>query len=247
MNIISYALFGSRDKTLPRFEFNSYLRGLYWNVRMNALIYPSWTTHVELDSATFSDYDNIFNALHEHYGMTYAVNPSDNLCKSMLWRLKPIWFKGSEYVLCRDTDAITTFREAQCVKYHLHCDVQSILDNPSHSGIMGGMCGFKSEAIKERFPTYQSLFDQYLLPINERGTDQIFLNKKFVQFQPEIIDNLSYLDQSSPLWESNLTCRHIGSAGVVEMETIRFYKRFEGESKIIETEKKYPLIFNWHE
>ena len=47
------------------------------------------------------------------------------------------------------------------------------------------------------------------------------------------------------LWESNLTCRHIGSAGVVELRRNPFLRRFDPDNRDA-LEQRYPEIFHWH-
>lgn len=245
--IISYALFGSRV-TEP-WLFNFYLRGFVWNVKMNKLIYPGWQTHVEIDSDTFSDYDNIFYGLKQHYGISYNVNIQEPLCKSMLWRLKPVFWADSEVVLCRDADAITTWRETMAVIdwFESMAVIHGINDNPAHAlPIMGGMCGFICETIRKAFNTWDNFVGDR--DYSRHGSDQDTLNAYRNEFTLHVTDmsKRPVSPKDDPLWTSDLTCRHIGSAGVVEMETIRFFKQHDGNSPFIEIEKKYPHIFYWH-
>ncbi len=272
MKKICYAIFGAKTKTEETAaEFYAYMRGLYWNVRMNKLIYPEWTTHIEIDVHTFSLYDNIFYALQKEYGITYNVNPETERCKAMLWRMKEIFNPQVTHILCRDADAITTYREALSVQdwENSGMDVQGIADNPAHmAGLMGGMIGFKTAFIKERFgwKSWDEMLSGATDHFSEHGTDQHFLARVIypnvkenmfayytsgVQFQGEArqfsLTHVTELPGVKPaLWESNLTCRHIGSAGVVDMETIRFFKRFAGEDSFIkEVGARYPEIFYW--
>lgn len=250
--IVSYSIFGSR--TIPKEEkwlLYIYLRGLYFNVCMNALIYPDWTSHVEIDSGTYSDYNHFFNWLSDNYGMTYNINVAEPRCKAMLWRLKPIW-NDTDIVLCRDADAITTWREKrQAVDVYLNLTaygdcppVHNILDNPAHSGIMGGMCGFKSSEIRKKWGSWEIMM-QTKKDFKDHGSDQSYLNSIF---NPDMVyySNITGKPsiQGDPLWESDLCCRHIGSAGIVEMETIRFFRRL-GLEKVGDFAKRYPEIFNW--
>lgn len=247
MKIISYSLFGSR--TTEPWLFNFYLRGLVWNVKMNKLIYPGWQTHVEIDVDTFSDYDHIFYGLKQHYGISYNVNIQEPLCKSMLWRLKPVFWADSEVVLCRDADAITTARERNAINAGINnnWDILNITDNPAHNlPIMGGMSGFRSKKFREVFKSWDNLF--FRNPdLTRHGSDQKLLMDLFNHEGYTVKSILAKpSEQSELLWTSDLTCRHIGSAGVVEMETIRFFKQHDGNSPFIEIEKKYPHIFYWH-
>lgn len=216
---------------------------------MNRLIYPGWQTHVEIDVDTFSDYDNIFEGLKKHYGISYDVNPVEPLCKSMLWRLKPVFWEDIEIVLCRDADAITTWRETMAVRDWIESGetIHGINDNPAHAlPIMGGMCGFMCEPIRKRFEVWDNFVGERDYSVH--GSDQHTLNGYRNEFSLLVSDmsRIPILSKADPLWTSDLTCRHIGSAGVVEMETIRFFNVHDANSKFIETEKKYPHVFYWH-
>lgn len=248
--IISYALFGSR--TTEPWLFAFYLRGFVWNVRMNRLIYPEWQTHVEIDAGTFSDYDNLFIELQRHYGISYNVNMQEELCKSMLWRLKPVFNPDTELVLCRDADAITTLREQVCVNEWINSGKQlhGINDNPAHQlPLMGGMVGIRSDYIRSKFASWDGFMHDGG-SFEQHGSDQqhimrlLYIPGTDIALVSDMRGRIS--DHTNPLWTSDLTCRHIGSAGVVEMETIRFFKQHDPNSPFIEIEKKYPHIFFWH-
>src|SRR5688572_8653466 len=145
MKLICYSLFNGKKE---KFEKLAYIRGFYFNVRMNRLIYPSWNTYLAIDQSTYDQYKLLFDRLNiiiNVFGHTPA------LCEGMLWRMYPIWQEGITHVLCRDSDAITTYRESQAVESWLHSGMlaHAILDNPAHSGLMGGMVGFRS-TIKDK-------------------------------------------------------------------------------------------------
>jgi hypothetical protein len=76
----------------------------------------------------------------------------------MLWRLKPIFHQNLEgawkydHVLCRDTDSIPTYREAQAVAKWIQEDtcMHSITDSVSHTiPLMGGMIGIRPRYFSE--------------------------------------------------------------------------------------------------
>lgn len=267
--IISYSLFGARELTFNKWLFNAYVTGLYWNVRMNKLIYPDWTTHVNVDSGTFSMYDTLIKGLQEFYGITFDVNPPSVRCMSMLWRMKPIFEQDVEYVICRDADALTSYKEAQCVSEFVATgmDVHGITDNTAHSiPVLGGLCGFRGEPMRERYGSWEKMIGETRVPINDHGTDQNFLMQnvytdfKYRYFGHILNHNLHIqdseivrripdvtLDGVDPkLWESNLCACFMGSAGVNNMETIRFFQRFSQDT---EFEKdialRYREIFYW--
>lgn len=254
--IISYALFGAGQATEDNFfEFAAYLRGLVWNVKFNKLLYPDWVTHIEVDSYTYSKYDNILRGLYECYGASLNVNEYAPLCKAMLWRLKKVFDPAVEYLICRDADALTSYREAQAVGQFVSSgyDYHWILDNPAHAGAMGGMTGFRCSVLRQRFKHWQDIIDTG--DTWERGKDQVVLNKLFntPECKARTIIHESYFP-STPLpnvdpklWETNLCTRHIGSAGAVDLEVLRQLKRFDKEIPEFEAIcQRYPNIFYWY-
>lgn len=268
MKVISFSIFGE-----PRsFEFNFYLRGLYYNARMARLIYPDWRVHVYAARRLFDNNTEFFIDLDKTTGsQTLDVNLSEDRCSAMLWRMQPLYLKFPEgditHLICRDADAITTYREAQAVNEWLESGLgfHGITDDPAHTiPIMGGMCGFKVEHFKHTFPEYNT-FEKLIGKDNlkDHGSDQNLLMKKiypkakadmyghFFQGCKEkvrIVSNsvskhVPGVDQK--LWESNNVCRMIGSPGVVDFELLRFFKRFNDDPKFDAFEKKFPDLFYW--
>ena len=149
--MISYAIFGEKERTPENsFEFFAYERFVF-NVLMNRLLLPDFTTHIEVDVHTFSAYDHIFRWLQESMGCTLSINEQRPLCLSMLWRMKPVlipimsmYFVGIAMRL--------QHTEAQAIQEFLDSGllVHNIADNVSHtSSLMGGLCGFKCEPIRK--------------------------------------------------------------------------------------------------
>lgn len=254
MKIIAYSLFS--HPSAREFERRAYIRGLYWNFRMNTMIYPEWKTHLEIDRSTYTEFQELFDWLAVR-GMGLSVNDySPELCEGMLWRMKPVFFQDVSHVLCRDADALTTYREAQRVQDWLERGqaVHSILDNPAHGGLMGGMIGFVTARLKDAtsWNSYNNVVAG--IDLKARGSDQHLLNQRILPHlkteththgMAELTIRIPNVD--AKLWESNLCVRHIGSAGVVEMETIRFFKRFDAyDYAFEEMEKQFPKLFYWH-
>lgn len=271
MNILSFSLFGSRQyKKEEKWQFFHYLRGLVWNVKMAKLLFPSFLVHCEISSDTFSDYDNIFYGLKEHYGMSFSINETMPLCKMMLLRMKPIFWTNTDYVFCRDADALLTMKERKCVQEFLNSSklVHAITDDQAHgAGLMGGLSGYSAKAIRDKYYTWDNLLSKSPVHIGSHGTDQILLNAVIGQdFKEETfahylngewgngegivkkeVANVVVPEVNPGLWESNLCIRHIGGAGVVEMETKRFFQRHDKEIPAFEDIlKRYPAVFYWY-
>lgn len=259
MKCITYSLFGDPLS----FEFNWYLRGVYFNARMNRLIYPDWQTLVFIERSVLS---GVTDNMHEMSLIKIIPMPSDvDRCEGMLWRMLPL-FGDYTHVLCRDADAVTTYREAICVSEWLSSDLQfhGINDNPAHCGLMGGMTGFRSNEFKKSVG-HDSFYQMISgLDLRQHGSDQNFMNKSI---HPKIKNNLLMhvlsgggcearhkitsinerkdIGIDKRLWESSNTCRFIGSPGVVDFELLRFFKRFDNDPKYDKFEREFPDIFYW--
>ena len=239
MKVISYSLFGDPDS----FEFPFYLRGIYFNARMNRLLYPDWQTHVAYSSKLHLG--DFFGILNSRYDISISApniynHYNNDKCRMMLWRLFPVFEVGVTHVLSRDTDAITTYRESKSVERWLKSGMgyHGINDDQAHSiPMMGGMIGIKTDHFKRDFPEFKS-WNNLIgnSKLSTHGTDQDLLMKKIY---PRIGGKNLYWDRNplqqrdNPIWESDLTCRMIGSPGVVDFELLRFFKRFDPKGEAI--------------
>jgi hypothetical protein len=191
MKAISYALFGY-NKVTPKncFEFNSYLRGLMVNIRINRIIYPDWVNVLETDNDTYEGNKELFRWLQDHDLLTVHINQNDQqLCKAMLWRLNPVFDTkdgGWKYshVLCRDIDSVCTYREVQAVNKWIEEDktLHCITDSVSHNiPMMGGMIGVRPTYFSSRLGvnSWSELMDKYArgFDFSVKGSDQDFMNR----------------------------------------------------------------------
>jgi hypothetical protein len=260
MKVISYSLFGNTNS----FEFPFYLRGVYFNARMNRLLYPDWHTVLFVSDKIDLEYSAFFDLLAAKYGLSTETIPSPLAEKgrNMLWRLLPLWDQDTEVLICRDLDSVTTWREASAVKYWLSAPnaMHSISDDVAHSlPMMGGMVGFKVKKVRALYSEYTS-FEKLLSvrpKLADHGSDQMLLMKAFYQKAGDNLlvhsfkkANINHLYQttatekpveSSVLWESDLTSRMIGSPGVVDFELLRFFQRHDKASDIDKLLRKLPI------
>lgn len=264
MKVISYSLFGDPSS----FEFPFYLRGIYFNARMNKLIYPEWTTVIHVENSIYGQYDSFLESLAESTRTNLVLLAPADLCKAMLWRMKPIYSETIQptHVICRDADAITTYKEAQAVNEWVDSRLgfHGITDNPAHTlPMMGGMVGFEVESFRNTFPMW-TCFEEMVKrqDLSKHGSDQDLIMKKiypkakdnmvghFFSGCKEIVRSTRHsvigrlLGVDAKLWEADLTCRHIGSAGVVEMELLRFFQRFD-KTDYSAFEKEFSEICYW--
>lgn len=253
MKVISYALFGEdnySEKT--KFVFDKYVLGVYFNARMNKLVYPDWQMVLFVEYRIYNKYlySNYLIALSELTGMEIVIAKSTPKCEAMLWRMTPLFYAGATHLLCRDTDALTSYREAMAVNRWIESGkgFHVIHDNTAHGGLMGGLVGFDVKQFKDTFPeydTFENLVNGFNL--NEHGSDQNLMN---VRLLPKIKNNLHTStfppsDQRAALWESDLCISFIGTAGVNEMETLRFFQRFDKSDKWDKFENEFHQICYW--
>lgn len=259
--VLSYSLFGDPSS----FEFGFYLRGVYFNLRMNRILYPDFITWVTVDTQILNKYEDFFFELTEIAGLKLFTLSHKQRCLSMLWRMYPIFLDiESDHVICRDLDSVSTYREALCTYEWLNSGLpfHAINDNAAHGGLMGGLVSFKSEDFK-RDTGYKS-FDQMIrgLDLLKHGSDQNFLNKSVL---PKIKNKLflhnlkgagcpasvvkTEVPASGPVdkkyQHSDLISRYIGSAGVIDFELLRWFKANDPNPKWDAFESKYPDLFYW--
>lgn len=186
MKAISYSLFGyGKERQKNCFDFNSYIRGLMINIRMNRLIYPGWENIVHVDRAT---YDAFFYLLTNAKGLRVVVCEDAPLCLAMLWRMRPVFVQNFDstwrydHVICRDLDSPTTYREAQAVQQWIINDksMHAITDSVSHNlPLMGGMIGARPNYFTEHVAKNWEQMIELGKDIDwsAKGADQTFLNK----------------------------------------------------------------------
>jgi len=184
---ISYSLFGyQQERKASCFDFNSYLRGLMINIRMNRLLYPSWINVLHTDESTYAAFRSLFDNISNLHVVICEPSP---LCLAMLWRMKPIFEIAPDrtalysHVICRDLDSPATYREAQAVQHWINHDktLHAITDSVSHNlPLMGGMIGIRPKYFTEHtHDTWQKMIAMCGNEIDwsNKGADQTFLNK----------------------------------------------------------------------
>jgi hypothetical protein len=200
--VISYVLYKDNE------YYEYYERGIEYNIRLAKLMLP--------------DYEVIINYPQEK-----------QRCLNMMYRFHPAYHEDYNIVLCRDSDSLITWREVKEIRKWEASgkNWHGINDNPAHSiPMMGGMIGFKTEALKKLYPTFESLTEGW--DLSQHGSDQNLIMQRlypkvYADFYHSLLTNREPQPDSNPFWESDLVQRYIGSAGYNEMEVKRFLKRFE--------------------
>lgn len=219
MKAIVYSLFGNNKERNPDcFDFNTYLRGLLINIRMNRLIFPGWDICLQTDKDTYDGWKGLFDRLPIH------IEVHDNdvpLTLAMLWRLRPVFeqLEGKwkySHVLCRDLDSPPTYREAQAVQYWINRNTSfhAITDSVSHDvPLLGGMIGVRPDYFSDRM-NVRSWRD--LININPnfnwaaKGSDQSFLTQvvypKFSQHGGDSITQHYFKGMPNSFLQDYKTC-----------------------------------------
>ena len=177
--VISFSLFG-----LPHSRTNWYYTYLPALIRGYISLFPGWELWFYHDANFYGCYYASVMLKLQGAGLVRLIYTQENpvLCKAMLWRLKPIWEPEVEYVLCRDIDHTPTGRERLVVDEFVRSGLilHSINDNESHTGLMGGLIGFKAQEAKfymgltfEAFREKMGYSDGQWA---QSGTDQVLMN-----------------------------------------------------------------------
>lgn len=270
MNVISYSLFGfNKERNDSCFDFNTYLRGLLINIRLNKLLFPDFIVRLHTDSHTFEGFKELFDSL----PIQIVICDNAPLTLSMLWRMKPCFDTNVNLVLCRDLDSPPTYREAQAVQYWMNKDkaAHAITDSISHDvPMLGGMIGFKRIYFKDYtgFDSWESMVNTGM-DWSKKGMDQTFLTQKvypcfakhgsdsitqhYIKGMPDSFlmdchNHIQDMELSIPFEykESNDICGHIGSAGFYEPPMMKFMRKtWDKFSDLNAIEKKYSHIFWW--
>lgn len=256
-NVMSYALFGKFYETVPMI------------LRAHHSVYPGWEIRIHHDTATTdAAYWKVLLRL-EKIGMVKLVHVADEprYTRAMLWRLLPIWDGRTDFVFCRDLDALPQPKERRAVEQFLISDktVHGINDNAMHGiPLMGGMCGFHARSFIGRtgITGFSQLVDRCPRNWADHGTDQRVIGELWPQLRsgalihrlhegatPYVDCDCVMEDANWPLPDINPEVEargdsfinYIGAAGTnTEWQVIsRFYDKHANDAvkAIMETEK----------
>lgn len=179
-NVVSLALFrhsssGYESANAGESQGRFFTNCLPAIVRGYAACYPGWTVRIHHDDSIYNTYygDVLFKLAAEGLLELVDCGKAETLCGAMLWRMKPASDPNVERFICRDVDAIPTPREAKAVAEWIESGlpVHIIHDSPAHTGYMGGMMGFRPDALREVIGA-----DPYAAAIQFAADDGIDLN-----------------------------------------------------------------------
>lgn len=154
--------------------FVNYLRSL---VRVFHIVYPepNWRLEIRHDerASEFKYFTTLLKMQERGLLKLIYKGKAETLCGAMCWRLDPLWEPTTGYLLCRDLDALPTFRERRSVDRWIASGkpIHAMHDSISHMGtlLMGGMVGFDSFKCNAKIP--RPPYDQ----LTRHGDDQRWL------------------------------------------------------------------------
>jgi len=189
----SYSLFGN--------HIVNGTRQFYWDhvpalVRAHHNLYPSWwELRIHVDSTYHDDRSKWLRA-YEAAGLVKIVHVEENIavCRSMLWRMLPIWDTESrfDYVMCRDIDSAPCPRDYKTIQqfFQSGATIHAVNDNYQHTvTMMGGMVGFQVQPFLAKcpWPSWLAMINAHEgLELPSGGYDQILMsNSIWFHYYPD--------------------------------------------------------------
>lgn len=180
--IISIALFGP--------NYAKYSVNLTAFVRAHHNVFDGYSLRVHIDDFVAKARVGKLLGRYATAGLIdLSLMGSAVLCRSMLWRLAPLFEADADFVFSRDIDCPPMPRDyAVCEEFirsvadGKKCCLATCHDSSSHAGIMGGLCGFHAPEFR-RVMGWSSLGDIYKAAAcsteqwEKHGTDQDVLNR----------------------------------------------------------------------
>jgi hypothetical protein len=182
MNIASYALFGNHVRHGTRQFYWDHIPAL---VRAHHNLYPDWELRIHVDSTYHEDRSQKLRA-YEAAGLVKIKHAEENIgcCRSMLWRLLPLWDPDPEIdaVVSRDIDSAPCPKDCKAIRQWIdsNATLHVINDNPAHDvTMMGGMVGFRVKSFKKMtpWPTWLDMIERHSnLAEPSGGYDQLLMS-----------------------------------------------------------------------
>lgn len=263
--VISLSLFGYENKHDQSYSYEQFMQFFSVGLRAYRVLFPDWKIFLFLDINAYNAYSNYFDSLKELNYIDYELKTPTLWGNNSLWRIEATKF--ADYTICRDIDALPTYRERQAVDVWLRNDTLShiMTDSVSHSHqMMAGMCGFKKGVIN-----LENLQNSHF---STKGSDQDFLlNDVYPNLAHSItehkilglrtnssnpysynyIENIDIQDINLSLEqkiETNKLVVHMGQSGFDINSVLEFYDKYGDTTfnkNVLEIEKNYKNIFQY--
>jgi len=272
---VSLSLFGFGQEDKDCHSFRSFLQFFSVNLRAYKFLFPDYDIVLYIDADSYKSHILYFGEIHKlDFVKIWIMAEKEDLCKSMLWRLYPVFHY--DYTICRDIDSLPTLKDWRCVEKWIQdgTKAHAISDSISHTiPLMGGMIGFKKYA----FPNH--ILQNPKFDFKRKGSDQDFLNQLVLPYVNDSLSEFRFLG-ISPMpnnhfahdvgrFSTDTDCdklvNHIGQGGYHLEETfneilnrkyqgaLNYYVRTPFLTKevaelnefLLESEKLYPETFYW--
>lgn len=162
--VIGYSLFAD-----SRYKTENYTDSIPYVVAACRALFPKWEVWIYHDACVQEARSWAFLEKMQELDEIKLIPMGDSISLgySKLWRFKPLWEEGVEYLLCRDVDSIETYRNRRAVEQFIAdgAGIHVLSDCETHKGIsiMAGMCGLKVSCFLDRLskPTWESFVLRY--------------------------------------------------------------------------------------
>lgn len=172
MNIISYSLYGNNKL---------YTLGAIENARINKIIFPNWISrfyiHHSVDKSvidTLKSYGADVVEILKDY-----KDEKEMIAKCTFWRYYAINDSDAKYVIFRDCDSRTSYKELEAINQWISSNknFHLLYDHPQHTiEILGGLWGAKVNSIDNIKQIINNFFNNHDHELKyNRLYDQIFL------------------------------------------------------------------------
>lgn len=173
------------------------------------------------------------------------MGESKGLCRSMLWRMWPI-FHTDGYVVCRDMDSLPSVRELKTLNRWISSGkpVSALHDSISHRGtaFMGGMVGFDTAWFRSKiaasYADWCGIMDRSGIDLRYHGTDQTLLHRVLDPVvTPENVVSENRESMGPLVEECDKLSAHIGGA-FHALPARQWYDANRPDKEILEIEKE---------
>ena len=181
--VVALALFGDGDR------YAQYLRSF---VLAHLNLFPirdDWRLRIHVDAAMCKSPLLSWLGPLTNFVETHVLKEPPILTKAMLWRMAPAFDPEVDYVFPRDLDACPMPRDLRACQEFIRSEatVHTVHDAPVHVGVMGGLCGFRTAALRgvTGWKCLDHLYhfaNQTVSAWAQHGTDQIVLNRMLERY-----------------------------------------------------------------
>ncbi len=206
MNIISFSLFGTSKRYWQNIP--------YWMASNSLLLNYDLYFYVHKPLEDFVGFKLMKNVAENHPNIHIELMDEESInTRGAIWRMQPLWFPNSEYLFCRDLDAIMTSDEVRAMLKFKETDliIHGIRAHPAHDiPLLAGLCGFNCHAMRSNMQneTYNTYLNRITDPSYGWGFEQAVLTRFFFTEGKEYLSHHTLdtpLRGATPLYNGSVT------------------------------------------